>query len=80
MDRAAYLRAAGLEEERRKAAGRKFAAATQQAEERLRQEEADEAWKESHCKVCPHCGKVVYKVDGCNSMTCGRDASDKVGG
>ena len=30
------------------------------------QEEADEAWKESHCKMCPHCGKVVYKVDGCN--------------
>lgn len=31
-------------------------------------------------RSCPHCGKTVYKVDGCDAMTCGRDASDKGGG
>jgi hypothetical protein len=65
-DKARYLQQAGLEARRREEAARKFEKATAEAAERLRQEEADEAWKESHCKMCPHCGKVVYKVDGCN--------------
>lgn len=30
--------------------------------------------------MCPNCDRVVYRVDGCASMTCGRDASDKGGG
>lgn len=31
-------------------------------------------------RLCPHCNKTVYRTDGCASMTCGRDASDKGGG
>jgi hypothetical protein len=42
--------------------------------------EADETWKEENCRLCPHCSKPIFKVDGCNSVTCGRDASDKGGG
>jgi hypothetical protein len=42
--------------------------------------QADEGWKEANCKQCPHCAKPVFKVDGCDSMTCGRDAADKGGG
>ena len=26
---------------------------------------------------CPHCGLEVYHTDGCSSVYCGRDASDK---
>jgi regulator of protease activity HflC (stomatin/prohibitin superfamily) len=40
----------------------------------------DEQGKAQSCKLCPYCGKIVWKLDGCNSMTCGRDASDKGGG
>lgn len=40
----------------------------------------DEQSKAQTCKLCPHCKKIVWKLDGCNSMTCGRDASDKGGG
>ena len=79
-DRDKYMKRAGLEQRRRAKAAEKFTKATQDAARRLEEEEQDEAWKESHCKTCPHCGKVVYKVDGCDSMTCGRDASDKGGG
>lgn len=55
-------------------------AATADATARFKDLEADEAWKEANCKLCPHCGKTVYRVDGCSSMTCGRDAADKGGG
>jgi hypothetical protein len=33
----------------------------------------DEAYKEANCRLCPHCGKAVAKIDGCDSMTCGQD-------
>ncbi len=47
---------------------------------RLEDLHADERWKEQHCRHCPHCGKLVNHVDGCDSMVCGRDADDKGGG
>eukprot|EP00750_Incisomonas_marina_P029500 INCI7186.4.p1 GENE.INCI7186.4~~INCI7186.4.p1 ORF type:complete len:576 (+),score=95.25 INCI7186.4:291-2018(+) len=58
----------------------KFKAETQAAQERAKESERDELWKAKNCKLCPHCKKVVHKVDGCDSMTCGRDADDKGGG
>lgn len=64
----------GLEQQK------KMDAATQEALTRFAELQQDEAWKEANCKICPHCGKTVYKVDGCSSMTCGRDARDKGGG
>ncbi len=37
----------------------------------------DEMMKARTCKLCPHCNKIVWKLEGCDSMTCGRDAADK---
>lgn len=36
---------------------------------------ADEAWKVANCRRCPHagCNMVINKLDGCDSMVCGRD-------
>jgi hypothetical protein len=36
-------------------------------------------YKADHQKHCPHCGLLAQWTDGCSSMTCGRDASDKGG-
>jgi hypothetical protein len=47
---------------------------------RFEELEADEAWKEANCRLCSQCGRAVFKVDGCSTMTCGRDAADKGGG
>lgn len=33
----------------------------------------NERWKEQHCKLCPGCDRVVEKIDGCDSMVCGRN-------
>ncbi len=30
---------------------------------------------EKHWKQCPECGRVVEKIDGCNSMFCYCDAA-----
>ena len=54
--------------------------ALKHAEQQFKNLQQDEAWKEKNCRLCPHCKKVVYRVDGCSSMTCGRDAADKGGG
>lgn len=64
----------------RRIAQKKFSAAVKAAERRFKDLQRDEVWKEQHCRLCPHCNKVVYRVDGCSSMTCGRDAADKGGG
>jgi hypothetical protein len=54
----------------------------QQVENRQRNEElrcrygatmADEAYKVEHCRLCPHCGRVVEHMGGCSSMICGQD-------
>ena len=34
---------------------------------------ADERWKESNCRRCPHCNFVINKLSGCDLMVCGRD-------
>jgi len=39
----------------------------------------DEDLKARTMRLCPHCGVACEKTDGCNSMTCGKDASDKGG-
>lgn len=33
----------------------------------------DEAYKAEHCRLCPHCGRVVQHMGGCSSMICGQD-------
>eukprot|EP00752_Nemacystus_decipiens_P013473 g11932.t1 len=43
--------------------------------ERLRLEyDRMEDWKESRCRSCPKCGRVVEKLSGCDLMVCGVDA------
>lgn len=34
---------------------------------------ADEDYKEANGRLCPHCGRIIVKVDGCDSMICGRN-------
>lgn len=45
----------------------------EELKQRLRELQADENWKAQTCKYCPSCHRVVYKVDGCDSMVCGRN-------
>lgn len=59
---------------------KKMDSATKEALTRFSELQLDETWKEANCRLCPHCHKSVYRVDGCDTMTCGRDASDKGGG
>jgi hypothetical protein len=33
----------------------------------------DEDYKATRCKLCPHCGSVVEKLSGCDTMVCGQD-------
>ncbi len=39
----------------------------------------DEEEKARIMRKCPHCGVAFQKLDGCSSITCGKDASDKGG-
>lgn len=34
---------------------------------------SDEEYKEQHGRLCPRCGRIIVKVDGCDSMVCGRN-------
>jgi hypothetical protein len=34
---------------------------------------ADEKYKATNCRLCPHCGRVVQHLGGCASMICGKD-------
>jgi len=34
-------------------------------------------YKAEHVRFCPHCGLQCLRTDGCDSVTCGRDAEDK---
>jgi len=34
---------------------------------------ADEKYKATNCRLCPHCNRVVQHMGGCASMVCGRD-------
>ena len=45
-----------------------------EASERMRRLTADEEWKAEHCRVCPNCDRIVEKMDGCDTMVCGRNA------
>jgi len=49
--------------------------ATRNEELKLRYQELlqDETWKEQNCHGCPHCGRPIQKLDGCDSMICGSD-------
>ncbi|CAM9790852.1 unnamed protein product [Ectocarpus fasciculatus] len=43
--------------------------------ERVRLEyERMEEWKEQRCRCCPHCGRTIEKLSGCDIMVCGVDA------
>ena len=46
-------------------------AARQRREELWR----DEKWKEANCRLCPQCSRPIERIEGCNAMQCGRDAS-----
>jgi hypothetical protein len=45
----------------------------QNFERRMQELQADEQYKAANCRSCPHCGRTVQKLDGCNSMVCGRN-------
>lgn len=34
--------------------------------------EADEQWKAQNCRLCPGCQRPISKIEGCDSMVCGR--------
>jgi hypothetical protein len=34
---------------------------------------ADEKFKATNCRLCPHCDRVVQHMGGCPSMVCGHD-------
>jgi hypothetical protein len=56
----------------------------EEAEARKREFAEMETWKARNCKCCPHCRRVINKVDGCDAMVCGRnyhggDAQDGCG-
>jgi hypothetical protein len=36
--------------------------------------QVDEQYKARSAKMCPHCGRVVEKITGCDAMMCGQDA------
>jgi len=52
-------------------------AANTQRNEELRQRYtellADETYKSTNCRICPHCGRVVQHLGGCSSMICGQN-------
>jgi hypothetical protein len=37
----------------------------------------DEQWKAANCRHCPHCDRLVNKLEGCNAMRCGFDTDTK---
>eukprot|EP00746_Dinoflagellata_sp_MGD_P167623 gnl/MRDRNA2_/MRDRNA2_98406_c0_seq1.p1 gnl/MRDRNA2_/MRDRNA2_98406_c0~~gnl/MRDRNA2_/MRDRNA2_98406_c0_seq1.p1 ORF type:complete len:697 (+),score=123.68 gnl/MRDRNA2_/MRDRNA2_98406_c0_seq1:103-2193(+) len=43
-----------------------------EAIERHKELEADERWKAKHCRLCPGCSRPISKIEGCDSMVCGR--------
>jgi hypothetical protein len=43
-----------------------------EAIERHKELEADERWKARHCRLCPGCSRPISKIEGCDSMVCGR--------
>jgi hypothetical protein len=45
-----------------------------EAQDRFRELQQNEEWKAKHCRLCPNCGRVIQKLDGCDSMMCGQDA------
>ena len=40
---------------------------------RLKDLAADEEWKANNCKMCPNCGRLIQRTEGCSSMKCGTD-------
>jgi len=47
--------------------------ALQDAMSRHQELEADEAWKQKYCRLCPECKRVIQRVNGCSAMVCGED-------
>ena len=43
------------------------------ANPRREEYEKMEKWKEENCKLCPNCGRVIEKLEGCDAMKCGTD-------
>merc|ERR1711924_243950 len=51
-----------------KAASSAQSAALDAAQRRYDELVADEKFKAESCRRCPHCGRVVQKLEGCNAM------------
>jgi len=71
-DRAEFYRKIGMTAKRANDQARR---AAQRARDILAQ---DEAWKGANCRLCPHCDRIVDKIDGCDRVLCGRDCDANV--
>jgi len=58
----------GFEGERKKVEAR-----NEELKQRYEELLQDEQWKEQNCHACPHCGRPIQKLEGCDSMVCGAD-------
>jgi hypothetical protein len=52
---------------------KRVAARNEELKARYNELVQDEQWKEQNCHGCPHCGRPIQKLDGCDSMVCGSD-------
>jgi len=53
--------------------GKRVAQRNEELKSRYQELLQDEQWKEQNCHACPHCGRPIQKLDGCDSMVCGSD-------
>eukprot|EP01043_Picozoa_sp_COSAG02_P017904 COSAG02_NODE_822_length_16778_cov_4.476168_8_plen_1538_part_00 len=78
-----YLKKVGIEKQKFQMSQQRFQdrqAEITRLQQRHREHLQDEQYKAAHCRRCPHCDKVIQKLEGCSTITCGRDAQDKGGG
>eukprot|EP00931_Biecheleriopsis_adriatica_P048486 TRINITY_DN28008_c0_g1_i1.p1 TRINITY_DN28008_c0_g1~~TRINITY_DN28008_c0_g1_i1.p1 ORF type:complete len:769 (-),score=117.09 TRINITY_DN28008_c0_g1_i1:2-2308(-) len=52
-------------------------ASLQAAQKRFNELVKDEEFKAKSCRHCPHCSRIVQKLEGCNAMRCGFDTDTR---
>jgi len=52
---------------------RKSGTSSDELDKRVKELQADEAFKEQNCRHCPNCNRIVQKIDGCDAMICGKN-------